>query len=293
MLRPAKWKLEFMAAGSQVYAAPFDEAAGHYDQVFTNSRIGRAQRLFVWEELAKTFHAGDQILEIGCGTGVDACYLAERGVRVLGCDSSPKMIAVAVRKLQDSPRSELVEVRVLAAEHISSLRGQKLFDGAFSNFGALNCVADLKSQAEGLAVLMRPGATALLCWMGPFCLWETLWYLLQGKPGKAFRRRHREGIVTRVDGGVPVTVYYPSVRMLARTFAPHFSIKSIKGVGVTVPPSYLEPLARRFPRLLNAAVVADGILGRCPGIRLLADHILIRLERQPDSLGRTTVTKNE
>jgi len=277
-----------MAAGSQVYAAPFDEAASRYDQVFTNSTIGRAQRLSVWEELAKTFHTGDQVLEIGCGTGVDACYLAERGVRVLACDSSPKMIAVASRKLKESPRSELVEARILAAEHIGSLRGQKLFDGAFSNFAALNCVADLKSMAEDLAALLRPGATALFCWMGPFCLWETLWYLLHGKPAKALRRMHREGVTARMDGGTPVTVYYPWVRKLARAFAPQFSIKSIKGIGVAVPPSYLEPFASRVPRLLNAAVLADAVLGRCAGIRMLADHVLIRLERESDCSRQTT-----
>jgi hypothetical protein len=157
-----------------------------------------------------------------------------------------------------------------------------LFDGAFSNFGALNCVSDFKPLAEDLAALLRPGATALLSWMGPFCLWETVWYLLHGKPAKALRRLHRGGTTTRVDGGIPVTVYYPSVRMLARMFAPHFSVKSIKGIGVTVPPSYLEPLASQLPRLLNAAVVADRILGRCSGIRLLADHILIRLERESE-----------
>lgn len=270
-----------MAASSQVYAAPFDEAASRYDQVFTNSTIGRAQRLSVWEELAKTFHAGDRVLEIGCGTGVDACFLAERGVRVLACDSSPKMIAVATRRLKDCPGSELVQAQVLAAEQIGSLRGQRLFDGAFSNFGALNCIRDLNSVAESLAALLRPGASALLCWMGPFCLWETLWYLVQGKPAKALRRTHRGGITTRVDGGTPVTVYYPSVRILARMFAPHFSIKSIKGVGVTVPPSYLEPWASQVPPLLNAAVFADRVLCRCAGVRLLADHILIRLEREP------------
>jgi SAM-dependent methyltransferase len=277
-----------MAATPQVYAAPFDEAADRYDQVFTNSTIGRAQRLSVWEELAKTFHAGDQILEIGCGTGVDACYLAERGVRVLACDSSPKMIAVATRSLKDNRRSGLIQTKVLAAEQIGSLRGQALFDGAFSNFGALNCVGDLKSLAENLAAVLRPGAMALFCWMGPFCLWETLWYLLQGKPAKALRRTRRNGVITRVDGGASLTVYYSSVKTLARQFSPYFSIKSIKGVGVTVPPSYLEPVASRLPRLLNASVFADRTLGHCAGVRLLADHILIGLERESDSSGRTT-----
>ena len=275
-----------MAAVSELHAAPFDEAASRYDQVFTNSTIGRSQRLSVWDELAKTFHTGDHILEIGCGTGVDACYLADRGVRVLACDSSAKMIAVATRKLKDSSRSQLVNAQVLAAEHIGGLRGRALFDGAFSNFGALNCVGDLRSVAENLAALLRPGAAALLCWMGPFCLWETLWFFLQGKPAKALRRMHREGLVARVDGGAPVRVYYPSVRVLAHVFAPHFSINSIKGIGVTVPPSYLEPIASRHPAALNAAVRADRILGHCPGIRVLADHILIRLERKSDALDR-------
>jgi SAM-dependent methyltransferase len=275
-----------MAAVSPLHAAPFDEAAHRYDQVFTKSAIGCAQRLSVWEELAKTFRAEDQVLEIGCGTGVDACYLADRGVRVLACDSSPKMIAVATRRLKDGPRSDLVDAKILAAEHIGSLRGQMLFDGAFSNFGALNCVRDLKALAEDLAAVLRPGATALFCWMGPLCLWETIWYLVQGKPAKALRRIHRNGVTARVDGGTPVSVYYPSVRTLAHMFAPHFSVKGIKGVGVTVPPSYLEPFASRLPRVLNAAVFADRILSRCPGIRLMADHILIRLERKQDSSGR-------
>ena len=46
------------------------------------------------ESLEKAFRPGDRVLEIGCGTGVDACFLAERGVKVLACDSSPQMIAV-------------------------------------------------------------------------------------------------------------------------------------------------------------------------------------------------------
>jgi ubiquinone/menaquinone biosynthesis C-methylase UbiE len=66
-------------AQPQVLAAPFDAVAARYDETFTFSRIGQAQRAAVWRELAKTFQAGDRTLEIGCGTGVDACFLAEIG----------------------------------------------------------------------------------------------------------------------------------------------------------------------------------------------------------------------
>jgi len=268
------------ATQSPIYLAPFDGIADRYDEVFTSSRIGRAQRASVWKELEKTFHAGDHVLEVGCGTGVDACFLAARGVHVLACDSSPRMIAVAASRVKERQLVNLVLPRLMAAEEIASLRTRRLFDGAYSNFGALNCVPDIGRLARDLATLLRPGAAALLCWMGPCCLWEILWYLAQAKPGKALRRLRRGGVTARLNDGAPVHVYYPSVRSLARTFAPEFSLKSIKGVGVAVPPSYLEPIANRFPSLLGAAVFADFLLGRCPGIRVLADHVLVRFERE-------------
>jgi SAM-dependent methyltransferase len=268
------------ATGSPVYSAPFDGAADRYDEVFTTSIIGQIQRASVWRELDKTFHAGERVLEIGCGTGVDASYLAERGVQVVACDSSPRMIAVATRRMKNNHQLDRVQPQLLAAEEIARLRSGQLFDGAFSNFGALNCVENLRSVARDLASLLRPGASALLCLMGPCCIWEIFWYLARAKPAKALRRLHRGGITARLDGGALVHVYYPSLRSLAQAFAPEFSLKSVKGIGVAVPPSYLEPLASRYPSLLRAAVLADFSLGRCPGIRMLADHVLIRFERE-------------
>ena len=153
------------------FPAPFDAVAVRYDETFTASKIGRAQRRTVWNELARAFCRGDRILEIGCGTGVDACFLAERGVRVLACDSSSEMIAVAARRIQESGHQNLVQPVLLRAEDIATLPAGDLFDGAFSNFGALNCVADLRRLVCDLARRLPPGRLALLCWMGSCCLW--------------------------------------------------------------------------------------------------------------------------
>lgn len=262
-----------------LYAAPFDAVADTYDELFTESNIGQAQRASVWVELTKSFQPGDHVLEIGCGTGVDACFLGSRGVQVEACDCSPRMLEVAALRVSETGNSELVRPRLLAAEQISELPGNGLLDGAFSNFGALNCVQDRKRFASDLAPLLRPGATVLLCLMGPSCLWEMIWYLAQGKPSKAFRRFHREGVEARLADGASIHVSYPSVRSLTRSFAPEFRLKAVKGIGLCVPPSYLEPLALRFPRSFAAQKKIDSWLDECPGVRLLADHILLTFER--------------
>src|SRR5580704_3887313 len=119
-------------AQANIYVAPFDAIADRYDQTFTASRIGRAQRASVWQELGNAFRPGDRVLEIGCGTGVDACFLAERGVKVLACDSSAQMIAVTTRRVNEAGKECSVQPWLLAAEDLASLRNSDFFDGAFS-----------------------------------------------------------------------------------------------------------------------------------------------------------------
>jgi len=268
-----------MSVTQQKVYVPFDAIAARYDETFSSSKIGQAQRASVWSELAKTFRSGDRVLELGCGTGIDACFLAERGVRVLACDSSSQMITAATRRIRENGQQKFVQPLLLRAEEIATLSADELFDGAFSNFGALNCVEDLRQLARDLAKLLRPGATALLCSMGPYCLWEIIWYLAQGNGSKAFRRLNREGVTARIADGAFVRVHYPPVRLLARTFAPEFRLKSFKGIGVAVPPSYIERWVARFPRTFGFCLRAESVLGGCPGIRAFADHILLRFER--------------
>lgn len=263
------------------YSAPFDSIADVYDDAFTNSSIGRAQRAVVWKLLDGTFTSGDRVLEIGCGTGIDACHLADRGVAVTACDNSQGMIQLTARRVERHQKQALVDTRVVAAENLNDLAANGLFDGAFSNFGALNCVRDPADLASSLARLLRPGAIALLCWMGPFCLWEVIFYLVRRDPAKAFRRFRRNGVIAKLGNGPAVRVTYPSVRSLARAFAPHFRLTSVYGVGVFVPPSYCEQWSREFPRLLRLAKHGDSVAGKCPGIRMLADHILLSFERRP------------
>lgn len=254
-------------------SAPFDSVADSYDELFTASHIGSAQRSAVRTEMDRVFHTGQHILELNCGTGVDALHLASRGIRVDAFDSSRCMIQVARRKVSAHAP---VRFDVLEIEQLSRIRGP--YDGVLSNFGGLNCVEDIGSVADELARLVSPGGTALLCLCNRTCAWEVGWYLARRQPSKAFRR-WRSGRLAHI-GESEVEVWYPSIRELRGAFAPAFRLRQWKGIGLAVPPSYVEHLARRHSGLLSAAVVSDRVLSRVPLIRAAADHILLEFVRR-------------
>jgi ubiquinone/menaquinone biosynthesis C-methylase UbiE len=259
--------------------APFDAIADTYDHGFTESVIGRAQRRAVWKELERSFRPGETLLEVGCGTGEDACFLAQRRIRIVACDSSSRMVAIAQRKFAARGLSELAEARILAAESLSTLHSVHSFDGAYSNFGVLNCVQDLHAFARDLAGLLKAGATVLVCIMGRLCAWESAWYVAQGKPRKAFRRFRRGGVIARIKNDAEVRVHYPSIQEMTQAFAPEFQLRSFQGVGVVVPPSYVERWARMFPGMIDCATKLDSALAAFPVFRALGDHVLLRFER--------------
>src|SRR5437879_10338773 len=103
---------------------PFDAVADAYDDTFSNSSIGRAQRRMVWMETDRTFHPGQRVLEINCGTGIDALHLAARGIEVVACDSSPRMIAVARRRVEASAICAAIDFHCIRTEPITLLEGE-------------------------------------------------------------------------------------------------------------------------------------------------------------------------
>src|SRR5215472_9691367 len=79
--------------------AYWDASAETYEQDFAGTLIGKSRRHTVWSELDHIFHPGQRILELNCGTGIDAVHLAERGIRLLACDISPRMIELSRERL--------------------------------------------------------------------------------------------------------------------------------------------------------------------------------------------------
>jgi ubiquinone/menaquinone biosynthesis C-methylase UbiE len=258
-------------------ALVFDQMAQEYDDVFTNSMIGRAQRDAVWRVLTEIFHSGDHVLELNCGTGEDALFLARNGISVTACDASELMIQVASSRLRTEAANAPIRFSHLPTERIRELQHTTKFDGAFSNFSGLNCVADLEQTAGDLGTLLSSGTSLLVCLSTRFCLWEMLWFALHGNFRKAFRRCSGHAIAK--VGEFTVEVYYPTVRKLQSLFSASFALRSFVGVGITVPPSYVESSIRSHPKLLSILRTIDKAISSLPCFRVLGDHVLLHFER--------------
>lgn len=244
-------------------AAAFDRIAAAYDAQWTDTPAGRAQRDLVWRHVDPLFYSGDAILDVGCGTGEDAAHFAARDVRVHATDVSAEMIRVASRRGGFT-------TAVAGAEEIDGRDAE--YDGAISNFGALNCVADLSGVARHLARVVRPGGHVAICVIGRLCLWESLYYAVRLQFRKALRRATAKPVITSM--GMPI--YYPTVADLRTAFAPGFVCERWMGIGLLVPPSYVR-LPRGVVRILGAL---DRFLAGWPLLRGMADHRLMILVRK-------------
>jgi ubiquinone/menaquinone biosynthesis C-methylase UbiE len=257
----------------------FQAIAEDYDRIFTYSQIGSIQRQQVWSAAKDVFHSGDRILEIGCGTGYDAVHFAQQGIAVVACDESAAMIDVARTRTKGEDCGPGISFEVCANENLHLLENSAAFDGAFSNFGSLNCSKDLRPIVTGLASKVRPGGHLLLCLIGPFCLWEFAWYVFQGQLSKALRRIRRSGASAKF-GQKEIRVFYPSVRSLRKVFSPEFSLLRWQGIGVAVPPSYAESRFSYHSKALLRLARLDEKIQKLPIARSMGDHILLEFERR-------------
>lgn len=232
----------------------FDAIAGGYDAVFTHTAVGRRMR----QRVRDLYRAGclpvaetaGKALEINCGTGDDALWLARQGWQVLATDISPEMVRITQEKARQAGLEDRIESRVCGFAEVEHLEGQ--FDLVWSNFGGLNCISpgEMAVFAAVLAKKMKPGGVFIAVVMSRFCWWETLYFLLKGNRGAAFRRRSREAVEGRLDENTSVPTWYYSPREFGLLFK-NWTVKQISPAGFWLPPSYLNPFFEKRPRWLQ------------------------------------------
>ncbi|MCP5021687.1 MAG: class I SAM-dependent methyltransferase [bacterium] len=257
---------------------PFDAAAPEYDESFVGLAPGTWFRSWVWKHATQLFKSGDEILDLGCGTGEDAVFLAKQGIRVHAVDISPGMLEVAREKVERAGLEDLITLERGSLTAIAS-HGDRLCDGFLSDFGPLNCLEHLAPFVESAARSLRPGAPMLLVVMGPVCPWEIAWYLMHLRFPTAFRRLTR-GLDAPVGGGPTIKVWYHSPRALRRALRDHFDVQRLIGIGTLVPPPYLSGLVTRAPRLFKGLNKLDRRLGHIFPFNRWNDHYMLIATRK-------------
>ncbi len=256
----------------------FDSTSKQYDEVFTFSNIGKAQRQRVFNYINPIIKSNRKlnILEINCGTGEDAIQFGGFGHDVIATDISEGMIAVANAK----KRSKNVTFKAQDINTLSVGLFDKKFDLIFSNFGGLNCLSNeqLSDFIKESSDMLSPKGKLILIIMPKNCLWERFYFFLKGNYKKAKRRNTSKSIIVNVDGTNVKTWYYNPKDIVSLTET-LYKTKKIKPIGLAIPPSYLEnsflaknpvlPILKGVDRIITGTFWAK-----------YADHFLIELEKK-------------
>jgi ubiquinone/menaquinone biosynthesis C-methylase UbiE len=253
--------------------ATFDPVAEGYDDQFSNTIIGKLQRSTVWKFLNKDLDERNlEILEINCGTGIDAHWLSEKGHSVVATDVSSNMIKVAKAKF---PK---VKFQVCGFNDIESSFKSNSFDVVLSNFAGLNCIdeSELKKVQKSIAEVLKPHGKFIGVFLGKDTWMEQFYFWIKGKNELIYRRKTQA--VANLDDVSSQSVWCYSVREID-AITSCFSVNSVRSVGLFIPPSYLEPMMKRSKILLHTLFGLEILFG---GRRFGADrsdHIYISFSK--------------
>jgi SAM-dependent methyltransferase len=258
----------------------FDSVAPTYDGPRGNNALIQRMRDIMWRKLEAAFPGGSHVLDLGCGTGLDAVHLAQRGYSVTATDWSPEMVRRTHDRARDMNVSSRVAARHIGAQDLSQLVGEgACFDGAYSNFGPLNCVPGLQHTASQLTQLIKPGGQMIFTVIGRICPWELLHYIGNGNFKRARVRFRRDITAVNLNKHTVWTRYY-TPREFYRPFREGFELTHYEAFSLFVPPPYLTWLHDRHPAFFNACAMLDNQAGAWPLLRDMGDHFLIVLTRK-------------
>lgn len=294
----------------QAVRAAFDGVAGEYDGDLGNNEVVQRFRAELWKTVAATVPVGSRLLDVGCGTGLDAVHFASLGYEVTATDWSPEMVSRTSRRIADAGLQGSASSVLVGAHELEALAGSE-FDAIYSDLGPLNCVPDaptvresdtgrdgipatrlaataerpaaltgrmqqlrLSETAGACAAALKPGGLLIASVIGRICPWEMLYYSARGRPRRAMIRFSRGAVPVPLNGETVWTTYY-APRRFYNAFAKDFSLRSYRALGLFAPPPYLIGAWRRAGRICSTAAHIDTAVGALPGLRNAGDHFLM------------------
>ena len=255
----------------------FDSVAADYDGPRGNNALIQRMRTTLWDTVATELPVGSRLVDLGCGTGLDAGEFASRGYSVLATDWSPAMVARTRERAARQGLEERLTAAHVGIQQLERLEGE--FDGMYSNFGPLNCAPDLPAVAAECARLLRSDGCLVFSVIGRICPWEVGHYALRGR----FKRsavRAAQGATAVGMNGHTIWTWYHLPREFYRTFSQHFVLDRYQALSLFLPPPYLVDFYERHPRLSARLGQLDDRMGGWPLLRDMGDHFLIVMRKR-------------
>lgn len=255
----------------------FDSVAIDYDGSRGNNELIQLMRLTMWDAVYRGIRDGSRLLDLGCGTGIDALAFARRGHQVVATDWSPRMVERARARAAAAGLAAQVSAMHVGIHQLDRL--DDAFDGIYSNFGPLNCVPDLGAVAADCARLLKPGGKLFFSVIGRICPWELVHYALRGRFERAGVRVARGAQAVGMNQRTIWTYYYLPREFYA-AFSGHFALEGFRALSLFMPPPYLVDFYWRHRKICKRLAWLDEHLGALPLLRSMGDHFLIVMRRR-------------
>ena len=233
----------------------------------------------IWFWLDKIYTPGNHLLELGCGTGLDAIRMARLGYHIMATDWSLKMVERTSIRAKAEGLSSNIVTAAIGAHELNKLNGVEIYDGAYSNFGPLNCVNDLTEVSRECARLLKPGSTLFFTVIGRICPWEIGYYAYKRQWARLKVRFDEEEVPVQMNQKTIWTRYYTPMEFY-QAFKSFFTLTHYRGLCLFAPPPYLYWMRERYLRWYELLWYLDRHNAGWPLLQDMGDHFLIVMKKR-------------
>ncbi len=256
----------------------FDSVAREYDGASGNNALIQRMRSRLMFAIQQNIPRGQRLLDLGCGTGLDAEYLARAGYKLTALDWSAQMVQRAQTRMVSAGLQDRVETKHLGFHQLDKFADDS-FDGAYSDLGALNCIENMDDFAAALFKIIKSDGKVIVSVIGRVCPWEWLLFVSKGQWQRANLRAARKMIPVPLNGNTVWTRYF-TPNEFSRSFTKAgFRLVGVRALALFVPPPYLIGFAERHPRWIDFLQRMDDLLGDNLLFRNCGDHFLMVLKK--------------
>ncbi len=270
--------------GKDYYAAvveAFDSASDEYDFTIRQNFINVWIRNKSIEELLSLTRPEDVLLEIGCGTGVEAIQISKHVRGIVATDISGKMLSLLDQKLIARKLEGKIKTIQLGASEIGRAR-ELLPKGkvrvAYSFNGALNCEPRIKEFPSEISKVMEPKGLFVCSIRNTFCLSEAITHAAVLQVDRLAPRKKQPVMVS--VGGIDIPSYYYSPGKFVDIFRTHFRLRKMIGLPGLLPPAYLSNTYVKIRKALMFIENAERALASHYPVNRVGDQTLLVFERR-------------